>query len=102
MFAKNRWRKGLVIAASSLVIAGVLCKRIWLLLTSFITPNIEGAAGITLGNQGVIEGTGSIWGLSGTYMPTAIELIIVIGVLSLGVLAFLVLSDKFIVPDKND
>ncbi|WP_165045538.1 MULTISPECIES: NrfD/PsrC family molybdoenzyme membrane anchor subunit [unclassified Adlercreutzia] len=102
VFAKNRQRKGLVIVASMLVIAGVLCKRIWLLLTSFITPNIEGAAGITLGNQGVIESAGSMWALSGAYMPTAIEIIIVIGVLSLGVLAFLVLSDIFITPSKND
>ena len=43
VFAKNRERTGLVGGASVLVIAGVLCKRLWLLFTSFIVPNVEGA-----------------------------------------------------------
>lgn len=99
VFARNRKRKGLVVAASTLVIAGVLCKRIWLLLTSFITPNVEGAAGITLGSQGVIESAGSMWALAGAYAPTPVEIAIIVGVVSLGVLAFLLLSDKLIVAE---
>lgn len=95
VFAKNRRRKGLVIAASSLVIIGVLCKRIWLLLTSFITPNIEGASGITLGNANVV-GDGSLWTLAGTYTPTLVELVIIVGAVAFGVLAFMVLTDKLL------
>lgn len=43
VFAKNRQRTGLVMGASVLVVLGVLCKRIWLLFTSFIHPNMAGA-----------------------------------------------------------
>ncbi len=64
VFAKNRERTGLVVGASVLVIAGVLCKRLWLLFTSFIVPNVEGAPGI-LSDGG--------WALLGAYAPTLPE-----------------------------
>ena len=40
VFARNRARMDLVALASALVVAGVLCKRVWLLLTSFAEFNV--------------------------------------------------------------
>ena len=93
--ANNRTKRGMVIAASVLVVLGVACKRVWLLFTSFITPNVYGAPGISGGSAAAREG-GNIWGLLGTYAPTLPEIMIVIGVISLGVLGFMVLSNKLL------
>lgn len=71
------------------MIAGVLCKRLWLLFTSFIVPNVQGAPGIL---------TGSSWSMLGAYAPTLPELAIVIGVVSLGVLGFMGLSGALLMP----
>ena len=89
VFAKNRERTGLVVGASVLVIAGVLCKRLWLLFTSFIVPNVEGAPGI-MSDGG--------WSLLGSYAPTAPEVLIVLGVVSVGSLAFMSLGSELLVP----
>lgn len=89
VFAKNRERTGLVVGASVLVIAGVLCKRLWLLFTSFIVPNVEGAPGI-LSDGG--------WALLGAYAPTLPEVLIVLGVVSVGALGFMALGSKLLVP----
>ena len=89
MFAKNRERTGLVVGASVLVIAGVLCKRLWLLFTSFIVPNVEGAPGV-LSDGG--------WALLGSYVPTVPEVLIVLGVVSVGTLGFMALGSKLLVP----
>ncbi|MBB3171663.1 NrfD/PsrC family molybdoenzyme membrane anchor subunit [Parvibacter caecicola] len=89
VFAKNRQKTGLVVGASVLVVAGVLCKRIWLLLTSFATLNIEGAPGV-MGADG--------WSLLGLYAPTLVEIAIVVGVISVGALGFMALASKLLVP----
>ena len=89
VFAKNRERTGLVVGASVLVIAGVLCKRLWLLFTSFIVPNVEGAPGI-MSDGG--------WALLGSYAPTVPEVLIVLGVVSVGTLGFMALGSKLLVP----
>lgn len=96
VFAKNRKNTKLVATASVLVILGVFCKRVWLLLTSFITPDVEGANGVTLGNVNVVNDHGSMWTLDGFYYPTLVEVVIVIGVVALGVIAFMALTDKFL------
>ena len=75
--------------ASVLVIAGVLCKRLWLLFTSFIVPNVEGAPGI-MSDGG--------WALLGSYAPTLPEVLIVLGVVSVGALGFMALGSKLLVP----
>ena len=72
-----------------LVIAGVLCKRLWLLFTSFIVPNVEGAPGI-MSDGG--------WALLGSYAPTVPEVLIVLGVVSVGTLGFMALGSKLLVP----
>lgn len=92
VFAKNRQKTGLVVFAGALVIAGVFCKRCWLLLTSFVTPNVQGANGITLGTVAAQQGGAATWALGGSYAPTPIEIVIVVGVVSLGALAFIVLT----------
>ncbi|TJW10301.1 NrfD/PsrC family molybdoenzyme membrane anchor subunit [Parvibacter caecicola] len=89
VFAKNRQKTGLVVGASVLVVLGVLCKRIWLLLTSFATLNIEGAPGV-MGADG--------WSLLGLYAPTLVEIAIVVGVISVGALGFMALASKLLVP----
>lgn len=92
VFSKNREKPLLIAVASCLVVAGVFCKRCWLLLTAFITPNVEGAAGITLGTTAAQAGGTGMWTLAGSYMPTGIELCVVAGVIALGVIGYALLS----------
>lgn len=90
----NREKKGVVITASVLVILGVLCKRIWILLSGFIAPYVEGALEVPGQNMASF---GLTFGQVGAfYTPTLPELLIVIGVLALGVLGFMVLSNTLI------
>lgn len=96
VFARNRAKMSLVVAASALVVLGVLCKRVWLLLTSFVAPNVYGATGIALGTQTAQAGGAGMWALGGSYVPTAIEFAVVAGVVSLGALIFMVLAEKLI------
>ena len=92
----RRSNKTVVLAASALVILGVFCKRVWLLFTSFVTPNVYGGAGITLGTSAAQQPYANIWSLGGTYAPTVPEVLVALGVISLGVLIFLVLSEKLL------
>lgn len=92
VFARNRQKHPLVVLASCLVVLGVLCKRIWLLFTSFITPNIQGAPGITQGTKVAQGDLSATFQQLGTYAPTLPEVVIVVGVISLGALAFIILA----------
>ena len=67
--AKNREKRGMVILASALVVLGVACKRVWLLFTSFIHPNIYGGAGITTGAQAAQADPSAMWTTLGFYAP---------------------------------
>ena len=89
--AKNREKKGLVAAACILVVLGVLCKRVWLLLTAFIAPYAGGSPIVP--SEAMATDALSFGAAASFYAPTAIEMVIVVGVLSLGVLAFMVLSN---------
>lgn len=103
LFKKNREKIGLVVFSSVLVIIGVFCKRVWLLFTSFMFPNVDGSPGVTLGYYTPSTEPNiytSFWGRIGQYAPTMIELMIVVGMLSLGVLLFVVLARK-ILPNKT-
>ena len=93
---KNREKRGVVVAASCLVVLGVACKRVWLLFTSFIHPNIYGAPGITSGTALAQTDASATWMTLGSYAPTLPEVVIAVGVISLGILAFMVLSKKFV------
>lgn len=107
LFRKNREKSGLVFLSSALIFIGVLCKRIWLLLTSFIHPNVEGAPGVTLGrfSQGTYypDHMSSMWAIKGTYFPTMLEFIIVIGMLAMGTLIFSILARNILLasPQKK-
>jgi molybdopterin-containing oxidoreductase family membrane subunit len=96
VFSKNREKTGVVVFASVMVVLGVCCKRLWLLFTSFVYPNVDGANGITLGSQTAQADPFAMWSIVGTYAPTGVELMIALGTISLGVLAFVVLSRRFL------
>ncbi|MDO4289928.1 MAG: polysulfide reductase NrfD [Eggerthellaceae bacterium] len=103
VFEKNRGNAKLVVASSVLVILGVACKRVWLLFTSFVTPNVYGAPGIASGSSAAAHATGiDMWAVTSAYMPTWVELVVIVGVLSLGVVFFMVMAQKLLdVPTKG-
>jgi len=94
---KNREKPMLVVVASALVVLGVLCKRIWLLFTAFIEPNIAAGPGVTVGNQNLVGDTA--YAVMGSYAPTPVEILIVIGVIALAALAFEVIGSKVFKQD---
>lgn len=97
VFAKNRRNMTLVVVSSVLVVLGVLCKRIWLLFTSFINPDIAYGPGIISGSLTARQATGDqVWATTSNYVPQFPEMLIVIGVISLGALAFIVLAHALI------
>ena len=71
-------------------------KRVWLLLTSFVGFNVAGAPGVSLGTAAAQQGGSSMWALTGTYAPTWVEIVVAIGVVSLGALAFVMLAQKLL------
>ena len=93
VFAKNRAKTGLVVGASVLVVAGVLCKRVWLLFTSFIGQNVAGA-------PGVMSADG--WAMAGSYAPTLVEAAIIVGVVSVGALGFMALASRLLQPAAEE
>lgn len=94
--SKNRERRGMVALASALVVLGVACKRVWLLFTSFIHPNVFGGPGITAGTFAAQEDPASMWMTLGSFAPTVPECLVTLGVISVGVLIFMVLSNKLV------
>ena len=101
VFAKNRAKTGLVLGASVLVVLGVLCKRAWLLFTSFVVPNVQGASGVTLGTVSAQQPGADIWTVYGTYMPTLPEVVIAVGVIAVGALIFAVLANKLLAGENK-
>lgn len=95
--AKRRQRTGVVVAASALVMTGVLCKRAWLLFTSFTMTNVYGAPGISSGSTAARGADGfGMWALTGSYAPTPVEVAVVIAVVSFCILGIAVLSKKLV------
>ena len=87
----------MVVAASALVMAGVLCKRVWLLFTSFTMTNVYGAPGISSGSTAARGADGfGMWALTGSYAPTPVEVAVVIAVVSFCILGIAVLSKKLV------
>ena len=100
--ASNRTKRPVVALASALVVLGVAAKRVWLLFTSFIHPNVYGGAGITTGTAAAQADPSAMWATTGSYMPTVPEVLIIVGVISVGVLAFMVLSNKLLGADEAE
>lgn len=95
--AKRRQRTGVVVAASALVMTGVLCKRVWLLFTSFTMTNVYGAPGISSGSTAARGADGfGMWALTGSYAPMPVEVAVVIAVVSFCILGIAVLSKKLV------
>jgi dimethyl sulfoxide reductase membrane subunit len=104
LFKKNREKTGLVIFSSVLIIIGVFFKRVWLLLTSFIHPHVEGAPGITLGYYAPSESPNvfpDFWTLHGQYAPSFTELTIAVGMIAFGALLFTILSRMILMDQKK-
>lgn len=102
VFAKNRANMKLVGLACVLVVAGVFCKRIWLLFTSFYEFNIAGAPGVISGSSAARGASGvDAFAMLGTYAPTWVEIAVVVGVVSLGALAFIVMSRMLLAGRKQ-
>lgn len=102
VFAKNRQSAVLVNVACVLIVVGVFCKRIWLLFTAFIVPNVMGAPGIISGSSEAAHATGTAsFAVLSSYAPTPIEILVVAGVISLVILAFMVLASKLIVERRE-
>ena len=93
VFAKNCAKTGWVVGACVLVICGVFCKRIWLLLTSFVNFNIAGP--VSTGTIAALSG--DLWAFSGSYAPTLPEAIIALGVVACGMVIFLTLIKKLLI-----
>lgn len=97
VFAKNRRNMKIVGVAAVLVVAGVFCKRCWLMFTGFATPNIAGGPGITLGSAAAqTGGAADMWAIVGVYAPTVPEVVLAVGIFALGVCAFAVLCQKLL------
>lgn len=102
VFAKNRANMKLVGLACVLVVAGVFCKRIWLLFTSFYEFNIAGAPGVISVSSAARGASGvDVFAMLGTYAPTWVEIAVVVGVVSLGALAFIVMSRMLLAGRKQ-
>ena len=100
--AKNRANMKLVGLACVLVVAGVFCKRIWLLFTSFYEFNIAGAPGVISGSSAARGASGvDVFAMLGTYAPTWVEIAVGVGGVSLGALAFIVMSRMLLAGRKQ-
>lgn len=102
LFRKSRRSISMVVLSSALVVFGVFCKRFWLVISSFMYPNVGGAPGVTTGQftpSGDPSVVNSMWTTVGHYMPSMLEILVVIGILSLGVLLFMALTRLIIGKD---
>ena len=99
VFAKNRQKTGLIVFSSACVVVGVFCKRVWLLFSSFITPNTFGGPGLIDGTSAATSGM-DVWAATSWYAPSWVEYAVLLGVIALGALAFLILVERFIMKAK--
>ena len=73
----------------------------WLLLKSFAVLIVAGEPGVTLGTQVAQQGGSGMWALVGAYAPTWLEVVVAVGVVSLGALAFMVLCRALLSGGKR-
>ena len=66
-----------------------------------IHPNVYGASGISTGTFAAQADPGSMWATLGSYAPTPVECLVALGVISVGVLVFMVLSNKLVAGDAK-
>jgi molybdopterin-containing oxidoreductase family membrane subunit len=92
VFARARKSIPIIVVASALVVIGVFLKRAWLLLTSFVDFNVAGAPGVPYGRSALSQT--DIWTMTGTYSPTWIEGVIVLGVIALAGLIYVLIAPR--------
>ena len=66
---------------------------------------MDGAPGITLGSYTPSESPNvfpNFWTLHGQYVPTLVELMVVVGMISFGVLLFIYLSRKILMGKQTE
>lgn len=94
-----REKTGVVVFSSALVVIGVFCKRIWLLLSSFVEFNVQGAPGVISGSTVAANATsGSIFAYVSGYAPSWVEFTLVAGLIALGALVFMLLAKMLLAP----
>lgn len=95
---KRRASKRFFFTAGVLVMIGVFCKRIWLLLSSFVKPNVYGAPGLTSGSVET-QGVHSIgmWSPLSYYAPSISEIGVTCAMVGIALLALIILF-KLCVP----
>jgi molybdopterin-containing oxidoreductase family membrane subunit len=88
--------------ASAFVVVSVFCKRVWLLFSSFIHPNIAYGPGISSGSLSARLSSGDqIWAVTSNYAPTLPEIIVALAVIAFGVTVFIVLIHKLLPKYKE-
>lgn len=100
VFSVNRGNKVLVAVSSALIVLGVLCKRIWLLFTAFISPYAEPSPMVP--DYQMAQCTFSPTGFGAFYAPTPPEYLILFGVIALGALGFMVLTGLLSKPKDSE
>lgn len=97
VFAKNRRNMKVVGVASALVVAGVFCKRCWLMFTGLRRAQHRGRQRHHLGHHGRASGgAADMWTLMGVYAPSVPEIVLTVGIFALGICAFTVLCQKLL------
>lgn len=81
---KQTWA---VFTASALAVFGIMFEGIRLIFIGYDQVNIASAPGITTGDGYESLGT-DIWATSGSYTPTAIEILVTVGIIAIGALVF--------------
>lgn len=95
MLASKKRRQNMKIVgwASVFVVISVFFKRVWLLFTSFIHPNIAYGPGISSGSLSARLSSGDqIWAVTSNYLPSLPEIMVALAVISFGVTVFIVLT----------
>lgn len=97
VFKRNRANMAKVATASALVVVSVLCKRIWLLFSSFIHPNIDYGPGIISGSLDARLSSGdAVWSTVGQFVPTLPEVMVSLAVIAFGALLFIALTHALV------
>ena len=99
VFAKNRQKTGLIVFSSACVVVGVFCKRVWLLFSSFITPNTFGGP-VSSTARRPLPPAWTCGAASQLVRASWVEYAVLLGVIALGALAFLILVERFIMKAK--
>lgn len=92
---KRRESKAVLAVSGLLVMCGVLCKRIWLVITSLMQQNAMAAPGVTTGSADY-----PVWVTVGQYTPQLPEIVICVAVCAAVALLFILLWKGVVSGDR--